>query len=168
MNKPRLALLPLLVASLALAACSPSADTARTTTAPSAPAEAATGRAIDITANDTMKFSLTEIRAKPGETLTVTLRNIGTMPKFSMGHNWVLLKADTDLIAFTNAAATAAATDYLPAAYKSSILAATRLLGPKEQDTITFTAPKQPGSYPFLCSFPGHMQVGMKGSLIVE
>src|SRR5690554_3769865 len=118
MNKPRLALLPLLVASLALAACSPSADTARTTTAPSAPAEAATGRAIDITANDTMKFSLTEIRAKPGETLTVTLRNIGTMPKFSMGHNWVLLKTDTDLIAFTNAAATAAATDYLPAAYK--------------------------------------------------
>ncbi len=32
------------------------------------------GRAIAITGNDTMKFSLTEIRAKPGEALAVTLR----------------------------------------------------------------------------------------------
>ena len=49
------------------------------------------GRAIEITGNDTMKFSVTEITAKPGEKLSVTLVNIGTTPKFSMGHNWVLL-----------------------------------------------------------------------------
>ena len=41
-----------------------------------------------------MKFSVTEIRGKPGESLSVTLVNVGTMPKLSMGHNFVLLAPD--------------------------------------------------------------------------
>jgi azurin len=48
------------------------------------------------------------------------------------------------------------------------MIAHTKLLGPKEKDTVTFQAPKEPGRYPFLCSFPGHYQVGMRGELIVE
>ena len=61
---------------------------------PSAPAATrADGRKIEIAASDTMKFEITEIRAKAGERLSVTLVNKGTMPKFSMGHNWVLLAA---------------------------------------------------------------------------
>ena len=38
-----------------------------------------------------MKFSVTDSSAKPGEKLTITLVNLGTTPKFSMGHNWVLV-----------------------------------------------------------------------------
>lgn len=129
---------------------------------------AASGRAIEITGNDQMKFSLTEIRAKPGETLSVTLANVGTMPKMSMGHNWVLLKSQSVVEAFVNAAMTAPTTDYIPADKKGDMLAHTKLLGPKEKDTVTFQAPKEPGRYPFLCTFPGHYQVGMKGELIVE
>lgn len=129
---------------------------------------AASGRAIEITGNDTMKFSVTEIRAKPGETLSVTLVNIGTMPKLSMGHNWVLLKSQAVVDAFVNAAPQAATTDYIPQSHQKDMIAHTRLLGPKEKDTVTFQAPKDPGRYPFLCSFPGHYQVGMKGELIVE
>ena len=129
---------------------------------------AASGRAIEITGNDTMKFSVTEIRAKPGETLSVTLVNIGTMPKLSMGHNWVLLKKSAALDTFVTDAMQAATTDYIPMARKDDMLAHTKLLGPKEKDTVTFQAPKEPGSYPFLCTFPGHYQVGMKGVLIVE
>jgi len=34
--------------------------------------------------------------------------------------------------------------------------------------TATFAAPAAPGRYPFICSFPGHAQVGMRGVLIVE
>ncbi len=115
-----------------------------------------------------MKFSVTEIRAKPGEALSVTLNNVGTMPKFSMGHNWVLLKPTANIETFVGEAAQAATTDYVPAALKSDVIASTKLLGPKEKDTVTFKAPSQPGRYPFLCSFPGHYQVGMKGELIVE
>ncbi len=137
-------------------------------TAASGSDQPATGRAIEITGNDTMKFSLTEIRAKPGEALSVTLTNIGTMPKFSMGHNWVLLKSASLLDKFVADAMQAATTDYIPAAHKDDMIAHTKLLGPKEKDTVTFKAPSEPGRYPFLCSFPGHYQVGMRGELIVE
>lgn len=159
-----------------LTGCGRSDDTSSTgATPPIAPQATAnaverptTGRAIAITANDTMKFSTTEIAAKPGEALAVTLTNTGTTPKFSMGHNWVLLKPDTDLNAFSAAAATAAATNYIPDEFKDKVLANTKLLGPKESDTALFYAPKAPGKYPFICAFPGHMQVGMKGYLIIQ
>jgi azurin len=127
------------------------------------------GRAVEISANDSMKFTVTELTAKPGEKLSVTLVNTGTTPKFSMGHNWVLLAAGTDVQAFVVAAAEAVTTDYLPGGpHKASVVAATKLLGPKERDTATFTAPTTPGRYEFVCSFPGHLQVGMRGVLIVE
>lgn len=128
----------------------------------------ASGREIEITGNDTMKFSVTEIRSKPGEALTVTLRNVGTMPKFSMGHNWVLLKKDADVEKFVGEAANAPTTDYIPMSLESDMIAHTKLLGPKESDSVTFNTPPEPGRYVFLCSFPGHYQVGMRGELIVE
>ena len=128
----------------------------------------ANGRPIEITANDTMKFSVLEIHAKPGERLSVTLINKGTTPKFSMGHNWILLAATTDVAAFLTAAAESPTTDYVPAGNPSLTLASTKLLGPGEQDTATFTAPAAAGQFPFLCSYPGHAQVGMRGVLIVD
>lgn len=169
----------LFVGSIALAAfiltgCGESGKPA-SNSAPAAPAASApavakptSGRAVAITANDTMKFDVVEIHAKPGEALAVTLTNTGTVPKFSMGHNWVLLSEGTDLNAFATAAIEAATTEYVPASFKDRVLAATKLLGPKEADTALFYAPKKAGHYPFLCAFPGHLQVGMKGELIVE
>src|SRR5450756_2609226 len=74
-----------LLAALVFTGCSKSEKADASATAPSAPApgaaaasKPATGRAIVFTANDTMKFNLTEIRAKPGEALAVTLTNEGT------------------------------------------------------------------------------------------
>lgn len=126
------------------------------------------GRAIEITANDQMKFSETEIHAKAGEALSLTLRNVGTVPKFSMGHNWVLLKETGLVEPFVAESAQAATTDYIPADQRGNIIAATKLLGPNESDTVNFKAPDKPGRYPYVCSFPGHYQVGMHGDLIVE
>lgn len=174
-TKPSLSVAVALICGLALAGCGKSQFSGEPTPpAPDKTASAtrvdkpATGRAIAITANDAMKFDITEIRAKPGEALSVTLTNVGTVPKFSMGHNWVLLAEGTDLNEFATDGAMAATTDYIPASFKSRVLASTRLLGPKESDTATFYAPTKPGRYPFICAFPGHMQVGMKGELIVE
>ena len=116
-----------------------------------------------------MKFSVTEITAKPGERLSVTLVNTGTTPKFSMGHNWVLLAAGVDAQAFVVGSAESVTTDYIPGPpLRAQVLAASKLLGPKERDTVTFTAPTAPGRYEFVCSFPGHFQVGMRGVLIVQ
>ena len=162
------------LATLAMTGCGRSDKPAEAApaAAPAAPAAAAekpaNGRAVALTANDTMKFNLAEIHAKPGEALAITLTNEGTIPKFSMGHNFVLLAADVDLAAFTAAAADAPTTEYVPASFRDRILASTKLLGPGESDTARFFAPKTPGHYPFLCAFPGHFQVGMKGELIVE
>ena len=41
------------------------------------------------------------------------------------------------------------------------------MLGPKQSDSIVvkFT---EAGEYPFLCSFPAHYQVGMKGVITVR
>jgi azurin len=82
-----------------------------------------------------------------------------------MGHNFVLLKAGTDLAKFTAAAATSAATDYIPAD-KSAIIANTGLVGGGESTTIEFTAPEA-GTYDYICSYPGHYAV-MKGKLKVS
>ncbi|GAA4752065.1 plastocyanin/azurin family copper-binding protein [Flavisolibacter ginsenosidimutans] len=106
---------------------------------------------IEITANDSMKFSTIELNVKANEKVTLTLKNVGTAPITAMGHNWILLKDNTDLDAFEKEANTAP--DHIPA-NNSNIIAHTKLLGPGQSDTIEFTVPA--GSYTFICSFPGH------------
>jgi azurin len=123
---------------------------------------------LEFTGNDSMKFNLTRAEVRAGQEVKVILTNIGSMPKAAMGHNWVLLQKGTDVVAFDKAAIQAAATDYIPASFKDQVIAHTKLLGPKQSDEITFTAPTEPGEYVFLCSFPAHYQAGMKGVLVVK
>jgi azurin len=144
----------------------PAAATAAATPA-AAPAPAASA-SIEITANDAMKFSVTRFEVTAGQPVKLVLRNIGTMPKQAMGHNLVILKKDADVKAFADAAVMAAATDYFPAAKAELAIAHTKLLGPKQSDEITFTAPSEPGEYPFICSFPAHFIAGMKGVMVVK
>lgn len=125
-------------------------------------------RVVELTGNDQMKFNLTTITAKPGETLKVRLKSIGTLPKIAMGHNFVLLAKGTDATAFANAAAMAGATAYIPAAMKAKVLASTALVGPGETVEVTVKVPAALGSYTYLCSFPGHFLAGMKGVLVVK
>ena len=154
----------LLFAALPLAGCGDSKKPA-----PEKPSVAATpARQVFITADDKMKYSLTEIHAKPGEALSVTLTNLGSSPKKIMAHNWILLAAGVDPKDFATQAALAVGTDYEPPAFNDRIFAKTRLLGPGDSDTVEFHAPLTPGRYDFLCTFPSHFQAGMKGVLIVE
>ena len=123
-------------------------------------------RVIEITANDQMKFSVTAIEAKAGEELKVVLNNQGTLPKEAMGHNFVLLKAGTDVTAFATAAMTAKDTDYVPASMKDKVIASIPVQGPKKSGEVTFKAPAA-GEYTYICSFPGHYML-MKGTLTVK
>lgn len=122
---------------------------------------------VSMTGNDQMRYNLELIPAKSGQTVRITLTNIGRMSKAAMGHNVVILKADADPDAFVAAAAQVKATDYIPEAKKDELLAYSKLLGPGESDTIEFVAPAA-GSYTFLCSFPAHLYGGMRGKLLVE
>ena len=48
------------------------------------------------------------------------------------------------------------------------MLANTALAGAGESVEITFKAPAKPGTYTFVCSFPGHFALGMRGTLTVK
>ena len=125
-------------------------------------------RVITLTGNDAMKYDVTAIQAKPGEALTVKVVSKGTMPKVAMAHNFVLLAAKTDATAFANAGAMSRPTDFIPPAMKDKVLAATKLAGNGETVEVTFDAPKAPGVYEFICTFPGHFIAGIKGTLTVN
>jgi azurin len=157
-------LLPLLAASLMLVGCGQKNESA----APVASAPVAAGASFELTANDSMKFNLARLEVTAGQDVTVSLTNMGNMPKVAMGHNWVLLKKEADIKAFNDAAVMAGATDYVPAALASQVIAHTKLLGPKQSDEVKFKAPMEPGEYVFLCSFPAHYLSGMKGVLVVK
>jgi azurin len=151
------------MAALLLAGCGQKdASTQAAAQAPAGP------RSIEITAGDSMKYSVTQIDAKPGEALQVILTNTGSAPIEVMGHNWVLLKPGTDVAAFDAAAINAKETGYIPSSLASEIVAKIDLVGPRKSGEADFNAPTTPGDYPFLCTFPAHFQIGMKGVLTVK
>lgn len=115
--------------------------------------------------NDQMKFDTELIRVKAGETVELTLKNVGSLPKESMGHNFVILKPTVDVATFGGESASAADNEYIPKSSLSSVVAHTKLLGPGEEDKITFTLEK--GVYNYICSFPGHFGM-MKGKIVAE
>jgi azurin len=148
-----------------LAACNDNKDKkTETETTASQPGETPVqlSNVVELTANDQLKFDKIEINVKAGEKVTLTLKNVGSMPKESMGHNFVLLKDGTDLDAFEKEAMQAP--EHIPA-NNAAIVAHTKLLGPGESDTIEFTVPA--GQYTFICSFPGHYK-SMLGILTAQ
>lgn len=166
--KLRILLTSALVAGLAFGCAKKETATAKASAAPAAKEAAATGsRVIEITGNDAMKFSVTSIDLKVGEEVKIKLTNVGTMPKQAMSHDLVVLKAGSDAGAFAMAAAPTAMKGTMPESLKGEVVAHTEMLGPKESGTITVKF-DTPGEYPYLCSFPGHYQVGMKGMITVK
>lgn len=125
-------------------------------------------RTITIGVDDTMKYSVTAITATPGEKLKVVVKSTGQMPKLAMAHNFVLLQLGTKADAFVKAGASSRATDFIAPEQKASVIAATALVGAGETAEVTFTVPQKPGVYQFVCTFPGHFVMGMKGTLTVK
>lgn len=119
---------------------------------------------ITLNSNDLMKFDKNELRVFEGQKITLTLNHTGKMSKEIMGHNFVLLKKDTDLNDFAQRAMLARENQYIPDGDETIVY--TNLIGGGESDTITFTAPDK-GSYTYICTFPGHYGL-MKGILIVN
>jgi azurin len=125
-------------------------------------------RTIEMQGTDSLKFVPATIQAKPGETIRLVLKTISTMPKMAMAHNFVLLTLEADVNAFVNESMRSRATDYIAPKRKGEVLAATGLAGGGETVEVTFTAPAKPGTYTFVCTFPGHFAGGMKGTLTVK
>jgi azurin len=110
-----------------------------------------------------MAYDKTTLEAKAGSTVKLTLKNNATSP--AMVHDFVLVKPGTENEIGAAGIAAGPAKDYVPDS--PNVLAHTKLLKPGESDTITFTAPSEPGDYPYICTYPGHYAV-MKGILKVK
>ncbi len=119
---------------------------------------------IIINSSDLMKFDQNELIVFEGQEITLTLNHTGKMSKEIMGHNFVLLKKETDLNDFAQRAMLARENEYIPDGDET--IAYTKMIGGGESDTITFSAPEK-GSYTYICSFPGHYGL-MRGVLIVS
>jgi azurin len=135
---------------------------------PAAGAAAKGVRTIEIVGTEDMKFSVATITAKPGEQLRIRLTAKGAMPKIAMAHNFVLLTKTAKVVDFVTAAMNARTTDFIPADKKADVVAHTGLAGAGETVEVTFKVPAAAGDYTYLCSFPGHFQAGMKGTLSVK
>ena len=153
-------------AAKAAAKPAPAKAAAKAAPAPAAVEIPADAVKVVVEANDMMQFNLKEIKVAAGSTVALTLKHVGKIAKAAMGHNLVILTAGADVNGFATAAMSAKDEDYLPKSKAASVVAATKLIGGGESDTIVFKAPAA-GSYDFLCSFPGHYAI-MKGKFIVE
>jgi len=121
-------------------------------------------RPIKLSTGKNLTFETRTIPVKAGEPLILTLVNPDVVP-----HNWALAKPGTlkDVGHLANrlvADPEAAARQYIPET--DDVLAYTDVVPPGSKFTISFNAPKEPGRYPFLCTFPGHWMV-MNGEMIV-
>ncbi|HMN33775.1 MAG TPA: azurin [Chitinophagaceae bacterium] len=120
---------------------------------------------IVLESNDKMQFDKTEIVVYDGQTVVLTLKHTGSMPKSAMGHNFVLINNTISVSDYANKAMKAKDNEYIPED-ASLTLAHTKMIGGGDSTEIIFSAPKA-GTYDFLCSFPGHYSI-MKGKFFVK
>jgi len=112
------------------------------------------------------KEAFGEIPAKPNQPIRIEFDNPDATP-----HNFVLVQPNS--LEEVGLAANEMAKD--PEAAKSGqfipeskkIIVYTKMLKQGEKETLRFKAPRKPGRYPYLCSFPGHWTI-MKGVLFVK
>jgi putative heme-binding domain-containing protein len=125
----------------------------------------AKARAIQIEAGKNLTFATPSIRVKAGEPIRLTFKNPDVVP-----HNWVLIQPGSlqRVGALANqmlADPEAVAKHYVPPS--KDVLLYTDIVSERQSTTVYFYSPTTKGTYPFLCTFPGHWMV-MNGTLLVE
>jgi putative heme-binding domain-containing protein len=111
-----------------------------------------------------MRFDKQLLVVEPGKPVAITLQNNDAMP-----HNVAILMPGALEEIGQAAEKMSAEPDtqgrlYVPASPK--VLYATKLVPPGQTTQLAFTAPVEPGEYPFVCTFPGHWR-RMVGTLAV-
>ncbi|MEM7698403.1 MAG: PVC-type heme-binding CxxCH protein [Verrucomicrobiota bacterium] len=109
-----------------------------------------------------LKFDVKKVELEAGKKVRLIFNNPDVMQ-----HNLVVVKpgtADAVAMAAMTMGAEGFAKQFLPET--EEIITATKLLNANEEETIEFTL-DQPGTYPYVCTFPGHA-VLMRGEFIVK
>jgi azurin len=113
------------------------------------------------TVGNTMAYSTSALTVHAGQTVHLTLKNAATDP--TMSHNWALVRPGTQASVEAEAQKAGEAAGFIPLV--ADVLAHTPQVKPGQTGDVTFPAPP-PGTYPYLCTNPGHAQ-SMKGVLTV-
>ncbi|MCC9603256.1 c-type cytochrome [Stieleria sp. JC731] len=115
------------------------------------------------TVEEEMRYDVPYFAVEAGRPVQILLENHDLMP-----HNLVVTQPGTlKSVAMAGLTAGPEGTDGLPYVPQSTnILAASDLIAPDKSARITLTAPKTPGEYPYVCTFPQHWY-RMYGVMIV-
>ncbi len=110
-----------------------------------------------------MEFDQDTIEVKTSALVKLTLINEGTDQ--SMIHNVVITHPDKYKLVALAGAQVGAPGNYVPES--KAVVAASPLALPGQTVVMEFTAPTEPGTYRFVCTYPGHWQ-RMNGVMIVK
>jgi azurin len=113
------------------------------------------------TRGDEMAFNKTTLAAPGGAAVKLTFKNDSK----TLQHNFVLTKPGTAEEVANAGLIAGAEKSYVDES--PNVIAHTKLLNSGQSETLTFTAPSESGSYPYICTFPGHAAT-MKGVLKVK
>ena len=111
---------------------------------------------------NTMTFDKTALTVPAGAEVHLVFKNNATMS--TLPHNWVLVKQGTEASVAAAGLKLGDQAGYFDVRDKDALVH-TPLAKPGESSEVTFTAP-EPGSYPYICTVPGHYMM-MKGVLTV-
>jgi len=111
---------------------------------------------------ETMAYDQTALTVKSGQKVHLVLTNHATSQ--AMKHNWVLVQPGKEAAVATAGMTAGEGSGYVQNG-SADIIAHTPLSQPGGQTEVTFTAPAA-GTYPYICTFPGHYQT-MHGTLTV-
>ena len=118
------------------------------------------------TVTDQMLFDKERLAVRAGKPAEIVFENNDLMP-----HNFVLIQPgsleEVGKLAETQATEPGALErNYIPRSAK--IILASRLLQPRDSQTLSFTAPSKPGIYPYVCTYPGHWRRMFGAMYVVE
>ena len=122
-------------------------------------------REIRIDAINGLKYSKKIIEAKSNEALVMILKNIDAMP-----HNLVIVQpGSTKMVGEASfkmiSDPKAGEKNYAPD--MNEVLHVIPVIEPGKTHSLHFRAPKKPGDYPYICTFPGHW-MAMQGILRIK
>ncbi len=112
---------------------------------------------------NTMTYDKKTLTVPAGAEVHISFKNNATMS--TLPHNWVLVKPGTEASVAAAGLKFGEQAGYLDMR-DHDILANVPMAKPGASSEATFTAPDEPGSYPYICSIPGHYLM-MKGVLTV-
>ena len=125
--------------------------------------------AYELRVDEHFVFSPSRLACSPGQPLRLRIHNAIPPDGPDLFHNLVFLRPGSDVEAFAKAGVDARAEqNYVPAAFLDQVVSASALVHPGKTVELVLIAPSTPGDYPFLCSFPGHCMLGMRGVLAVR